>query len=299
MYYRPKPVFMRIKLFFPLLITFCLPMCLFAQTVSARAFFKSGSFTLSSSEDAKLRSFIKGLDTLIVSKISVAAYCDDVGSEAYNQDLSQKRAETVKAMPGLLRPGNMLKAEGKGEVPLNGTVETDGERRNNRRVDVVVIYTQKEKPVVVEKAVIETPFVEPEKKKVVENASPILSDDQKAGDKITLENILFIGGRHTLLPESYQALEMLTSVLLEKKKYHIMILGHICCVTDGNDGIDFDTGISNLSVARARAIYNYLVQHGVSANRLSYKGLKAKYPTGKGDKEDRRVEIEITKVINE
>jgi outer membrane protein OmpA-like peptidoglycan-associated protein len=276
-----------------------LPAGLLAQTLSASAFFKSGSFTLSSSEDSKLRTFIKSLDTLAVSKISVSAYCDDIGNEIYNQDLSKKRAEVVKATLSVLLPGNTIQSEGKGEIPLSGTTETDRERSNNRRVDLIVFYSPKEKPVVVQKTVVEKPVIEIEKKKIVEESAPILSDNQKAGDKITLENILFVGGRHTLLPESYEALELLTKVLLEKKKYHFLILGHICCVTDGNDGIDFDTGISNLSVARARAIYNYLVQHGISPDRMSYKGLKAKYPTGKGDREDRRVEIEITKVIGD
>lgn len=295
MYYKAKPVFMRTKLFFLFLLSFCLHVGSRAQTLSSRVFFESDRFTLSSSENARIYTFIKSLDTLIISKISVSAYCDDIGSEDYNRALSVKRAESVKTVLSALFPGKPMQSEGKGEVSLSGTVETDQERTNNRRVDLTVFYSLKEKPTVVKQVVIENPVTETEKKKVIEKA--ILSDDQKAGDKITLENILFIGGRHTLLPESYEALEALKTILLEKKKYHIMILGHICCVTDGNDGIDFDTGISNLSVARARAIYNYLVQQGVDPARLSYKGLKAKYPTGKGDKEDRRVEIEITKVI--
>jgi outer membrane protein OmpA-like peptidoglycan-associated protein len=38
------------------------------------------------------------------------------------------------------------------------------------------------------------------------------------------------------------------------------------------------------------------VKQGISPGRLTYKGMKADYPTGKGEKYDRRVEIEITGV---
>jgi outer membrane protein OmpA-like peptidoglycan-associated protein len=91
-------------------------------------------------------------------------------------------------------------------------------------------------------------------------------------------------------------LDSLVTTLKEKPAYEIIIYGHICCHPPGQDGQDISTGIFNLSVARAKVIYDYLIEHGIEAGRLSYKGLKADYPTGKGEKYDRRVEIQITRI---
>ncbi|MCZ8285888.1 MAG: OmpA family protein, partial [Bacteroidia bacterium] len=270
------------------------------QTLSASVFFESNRASLSPAETDKLVRFLYFPDTVQVSGLSIAGYCDDRGSDAYNKKLSLERAAFIKDMILSKNAAWTIEAEGKGELALSKSTEVDAERGKNRRADIRVTYTIKQK----------TPAPKPleasaavEEKKAskarpdvtdtnVEKKKPIISDDQKVGDKITLENILFSGGRHILLPESYESLENLKNLLLEKKKYHIMILGHICCITSGEDGMDFDTGIKNLSIARAKAVYNYLVQNGVSPDRLSYKGMRANYPTGKSDREDRRVEIE-------
>jgi outer membrane protein OmpA-like peptidoglycan-associated protein len=50
----------------------------------------------------------------------------------------------------------------------------------------------------------------------------------------------------------------------------------------------------NLSVERARFVYNYLEDQGINRNRMKYVGLRRKYPLGGEDKFDRRVEILIT-----
>ena len=83
-------------------------------------------------------------------------------------------------------------------------------------------------------------------------------------------------------------------MIKEKKQYNIAILGHICCNPPGRDVKDFRTGEYNLSKARAKMIYDYLIFKGVHSSRLTYKGLMANYPLGKGEKADRRVELEIT-----
>ena len=53
-------------------------------------------------------------------------------------------------------------------------------------------------------------------------------------------------------------------------------------------------GKRNLSLARARYIFNYLMKNGIAKKRMKYMGLKHKYPLGGDPKFDRRVEIEIT-----
>ena len=66
------------------------------------------------------------------------------------------------------------------------------------------------------------------------------------------------------------------------------------CRSYGRDAVDRGTGKRNLSLARARYIYDYFVKKGVERKRMKYAGLKHKFPLGGDPKYDRRVEIEIT-----
>ena len=68
----------------------------------------------------------------------------------------------------------------------------------------------------------------------------------------------------------------------------------MCCTANERDAVDRGTGKRNLSLARARYIFNYLIKNGIAKKRMKYMGLKHKYPLGGDPKFDRRVEIEIT-----
>jgi outer membrane protein OmpA-like peptidoglycan-associated protein len=58
----------------------------------------------------------------------------------------------------------------------------------------------------------------------------------------------------------------------------------------------------DLSVTRAKVIYDFLVNNGINANTLSYKGYgnsRMKYPTPQNEaqeNENRRVEIKVLKL---
>jgi len=244
------------------------------QTKSINVFFNTDVSRLNQNEIKNLNAFLKGMDTVNIVSISIFGYCDDVGRKGYNDTLSTMRADFIKDM--LLSANvkdeviNIL--EGKGKLPLSKESSVIEQRNFNRRAEIIVSYTSKSK----EKG--------------------ILSDKQKVGDKIVLENILFEVSRHQLLPESYPTLIKLIKVLKEQPEYHIAILGHVCCNPPGKDIRDFDTGENNLSLARAKVIYEFLIQNGIAAERLSYKGMMANFPLGKGDKNDRRVEVQITSI---
>jgi outer membrane protein OmpA-like peptidoglycan-associated protein len=67
----------------------------------------------------------------------VVGHTDDVGETAYNQRLSQARAESVRsALAAELGPGVALRATGRGESAPIASNETDGGRALNRRVEV-------------------------------------------------------------------------------------------------------------------------------------------------------------------
>ena len=118
------------------------------------------------------------------------------------------------------------------------------------------------------------------------------------GDKIILNNILFKTGYSYILEESIPVLEKIVNILKEKKELYFNIEGHVCCTTFGRDAIDRSTGKRNLSLARARYIYTYLIKKGVKKERMKYLGLKHKFPLGGDTKFDKRVEIEITDIKN-
>lgn len=70
--------------------------------------------------------------------IEISGHTDDRGSEEYNQELSQRRAETVQTLLAARYPDVPINAVGLGEsapVADNGTAEG---RQANRRVEVAV-----------------------------------------------------------------------------------------------------------------------------------------------------------------
>ncbi len=102
-------------------------------------------FTFGSSVVAEtVRSRLAAVATELVGErggasIEVAGHTDAVGSDAYNQYLSEKRAEAVKAYlveHGV--PAGRISAVGYGESQPRDTNDTIEGRRLNRRVEVRV-----------------------------------------------------------------------------------------------------------------------------------------------------------------
>ncbi len=78
--------------------------------------------------------------------IIAVGHTDSVGSDAYNQKLSVRRAEAVKAY--LVSKGiekNRVYTEGKGEKQPVADNKTAAGRAKNRRVEVEVVGTSKAK----------------------------------------------------------------------------------------------------------------------------------------------------------
>lgn len=72
--------------------------------------------------------------------VEVAGHTDSIGTDAYNQDLSQRRADSVKDY--LVSQGvnaSRLETQGYGESRPIATNETDEGRQQNRRVELVVL----------------------------------------------------------------------------------------------------------------------------------------------------------------
>ena len=89
---------------------------------------------------------------------------------------------------------------------------------------------------------------------------------------------------------------MIAKVLANKKDVYFTIQGHVCCTQNSRDAVDKQTKKRNLSIARAKYVYDYLAKKGVDKKRMKYVGMRRKFPLGGDPKFDRRVEILITYV---
>lgn len=98
--------------------------------------------------------------------------------------------------------------------------------------------------------------------------------------------IKFKGGTNKVLPESYHYLDALVDTMQNNTFLTAHIRGHVCC---GNN--------ERISTKRAKAVYKYLVKHGVESHRLSYKGYSNTLPlvfperTNADRAKNRRVDI--------
>ncbi len=84
-------------------------------------------------------------------------------------------------------------------------------------------------------------------------------------EPVILKNVFFETAKADLRPESITELNQLKKLLTDNPRIRIQLNGH----TD-NIGSDIDN--LNLSDARAKAVYNFLVENGIDATRLESKG---------------------------
>jgi outer membrane protein OmpA-like peptidoglycan-associated protein len=248
-------------------------------------YFETGKYNVPDIETNRLVLFIKSLKDNQIERISIYGFTDDRGSDNYNLTLSQNRANAIKKIfSGFGVDDNLISnVDGKGEVLLR-VVSSDNLniiRGLNRKVEINIEYKEKEGVVV-------------EIKEEDIGTKQFLSDNIAVGDKITLDNILFKTGYSSLEVESINVLEVMAEALLKRKDLYFTIQGHVCCTNNTGDAIDKKTGKKNLSLARAKYIYEYLIGKGVKKSRMKYVGLRNKYPIGGAAKYDRRVEIKIT-----
>lgn len=246
-------------------------------------YFETDEFDVPPTEQYRLLLFFSQLEGVDIEKISIYGFADDRGSESYNLVLSQNRANAIKEIfsNNEFDESKITNVDGKGEILIKIVKDADINkiRGLNRKVEIIV------SPYFPPRAI-----VEPEKKDI----KTILKGELSAGDKFNLDNILFQTGYSNILPESEQTLKDVAEILLERKDVYFTIQGHVCCTQNSRDAIDRATNLRNLSVARAKFIYNYLSRKGIDPKRMKYVGMRRKFPLGGEPKYDRRVEILIT-----
>lgn len=249
----------------------------------------------------RLDSMLKAGPLTAISGIRLAGHCDFIGSDQYNDALSLRRVEAVKAY---LRNKGMgadqfIAAAGFGKRRPLELAGTDAARAINRRVLVIFgRHVIASNPPRIEVQQVEIPRIEETVAKTGLSAT-IRDTNTKAGSKLVLADLNFEPGRHFLLPGSYGILRELYRAMKDNPTLEIEIHGHICCISGGQDGEDIDTRLPNLSVQRAKAIYEFLVSAGIDKNRMQYKGFGSSqklFPDERTPMEqtkNRRVEIKI------
>ena len=232
-------------------------------------FFDFDKHNLNDIATQQLQTWIANNPKIEVTKIY--GFCDWKGTNNYNDSLSLKRVKTVF---NYLKERNIKVKEGYEIKGFGEDFDQSKVQSENRKV--LIVY-----------------------ERIADNPQPTTNTDEplsiqfkqaKTGDIIRLKNIYFYNMTPRILPKSKPTLIELLCALEDNPKLKIVIQGHICCRKE------FD--INELSVMRARAIYNYLVTQKINRKRLSYKGLGTSnpiYPIPEKSEfeqnENRRVEI--------
>ena len=116
------------------------------MTYAADAFFDFDKSVLKPEGTAKLDDLVSKVTDINLEVIIAVGHTDSVGSDAYNQKLSVRRSEAVKAY--LVSKGiekNRVYTEGKGEKQPVADNKTAEGRAKNRRVEIEVVGTRASK----------------------------------------------------------------------------------------------------------------------------------------------------------
>jgi len=112
-------------------------------TFAADAFFDFDKSVLKPEGKAKLDDLVSKMGGINLEVIIAVGHTDSVGSDTYNQKLSVRRSEAVKAY--LVSKGvekNRVYTEGKGEKQPVADNKTAEGRAKNRRVEIEVVGTR-------------------------------------------------------------------------------------------------------------------------------------------------------------
>lgn len=113
-------------------------------TLAADVLFDFDKAVLKADGKSKLDDLAAKVKDINLEVVIAIGHTDSIGSDAYNQKLSVRRAESVKAY--LVSKGvepNRIYTEGKGEKQPVASNKTKDGRQKNRRVEIEIIGTRK------------------------------------------------------------------------------------------------------------------------------------------------------------
>jgi len=263
---------------------------LYSQDDSLSIFFESAKFDISYNQQVKLERFIAMLDEDKYNGFRMYGYADYVGDYGYNLELSQNRLNEVRKFLNSRGITDEMIIDNIARGELSDKSEDEIGNSKSRRVDI--IYAQIEIVDVAETEINEQ--VEPQEKQIIKEDPKSIDeiDDAEVGTNLILKNLNFKPGTANILNKSRPVLEKLLEIMRDNPSMKIEIQGHICCYSPfiTHDGVAY---------ARAKFVYDYLLNKGVSRYRLSFTdfGASRKLVEPELSEEDRiknrRVEIKI------
>ena len=279
-------------------------------------------------------------------RIYITAHTDSIGTGAANEQLSRKRAASVREkllQSGL--PDSVIRITAYGERRPAAANETEEGRQANRRATVDVFqvlpltrlhvevvaagsgdplpaelilhsrdfrdtlttgedgkltYTLRAPLIMGIDAFATGYFFETSMQKVParpEHHVRIELRRAEAGEKADLANLYFVGNQAVLLPRSEPELPKILRFVRLNDNLTFEIAGHVNYPNTppvGEDSWEYE-----LSVRRAKLVYDYLLANGIPPDRISYQGYgnwEMRYPYARSEKEqelNRRVEIRV------
>jgi len=113
-------------------------------TLAADVLFDFDKSVIKPEGRARLDDLVSKIGGINLEVVIAIGHTDSIGSDAYNQKLSVRRAESVKAyLVSKGVPANRIYTEGKGEKQPVASNKTKDGRAKNRRVEIEVIGTRK------------------------------------------------------------------------------------------------------------------------------------------------------------
>lgn len=112
-------------------------------SLSGEALFAFDSAMLTPVAQAELAPLVTSLRSHGVGEVEIVGHTCDIGTEAYNQGLSERRAAAVREwLIGQGVPAGILRASGRGELAPRFPNDNAGNRARNRRVELAFITVE-------------------------------------------------------------------------------------------------------------------------------------------------------------
>jgi outer membrane protein OmpA-like peptidoglycan-associated protein len=114
-----------------------------AVTFDSGILFAVNQATLQPAGQQNLRDLVTSLEEYEGTEVLVVGHTDSTGEEAYNQSLSERRADAARNfLIGAGLDASRVRAMGRGELEPIATNDTDAGRQQNRRVEVAIFASE-------------------------------------------------------------------------------------------------------------------------------------------------------------
>lgn len=280
------------KNFFYFFLTILFTLNFYAQE-QVVFYFDNNKSELNKVEQAKLVKWIAENKT---SKIlSITGSTDEVGSNGYNDTLSQKR---VSFIFNQIKDKVKIREDFK-SISLGEKGAKSKNKAENRKAIIHFLLEKdlaKENEILGIKPKVETPAVlipieEVDMHFPIDATLEEKVALSKPGTLIVLPEIQFYKNSFGIMPSSKKSIDELIYIMDKNPNLRIEIQGHICCVTKDHN---------NLSLERAKQIRRVLMVNSIRQDRVVVKGFgvsKPKFSIPEANEEqaaaNRRVEIMI------